>query len=750
MDWNNLPHGDMPGDAPLIQKEFLPAAEDLLAAVRPLLKDGKNVIAISGGSGSGKSTSASLLAALLQDEGHGVYIMSGDNYPHRIPKDNDALREKIYQESGEEGLQNYLGTPQEIDYDQVNAILKAFKEGEPVLSLRRLGKNVEEDWHDDVNVKDTDILILEWTHANSPYVQGADVRVFLDSTPEATLERRIARGRNDNTASPFIAMVLDIEQGKLKKQMEEVQIIVPFNEKPMTKEQWKAAQANAADQKENAASIKPMLNLYPDSLEGNLTGAADFLARPELKDTFSSVYILPSMFHSDLDRGFCVVDYNLEENLAKEEDLQKLKDLGLDLKLDIVLNHLSVQSPQFQDLVKNGKDSRYWDFFINWNEFWKGCGEIGEEGWIIPEEKYTKDMFFRKPGLPVLMVECEDGTKAPYWNTFYQKTWMEEGKRKYLGQMDVNINNPMVWDFYRDTLKKLSDYGASIIRLDAFAYAPKSVGKRNFLNEPDTWDVLHEVDDIAKPLQMELLPEIHESYEKGTWKTIADQGFMTYDFFMPGLILDAIENKTGAHLKKWGQQVIDENIRTVNMLGCHDGIPMLDLKGLLAEEQIQNLIDTIVGRGGAIKNLHGQKNMYYQVNATFYSALGEDDAKMKMARALQLFMPGKPQIWYLDLLGGKNDHEAVKRAGADGHKEINRTNYTREMIDEAMKSDLVKEQLELLHLRNTHPAFDDNSKITIDETPNGLRIIWTNQEHQASLDANLQDMTYTIEATPAE
>lgn len=97
------------------------------------------------------------------------------------------------------------------------------------------------------------------------------------------------------------------------------------------------------------------------------------------------------------------------------------------------------------------------------------------------------------------------------------------------------------------------------------------------------------------------------------------------------------------------------------MLGCHDGIPLLDLKGILAEERIQKLIDIIVSRGGYVKDLHGQKNIYYQVNATYFSALGEDERKMLLARALQIFMPGKPQIWYLDLFAGKNDYEAVKR-----------------------------------------------------------------------------------------
>ncbi|MFR5116118.1 MAG: hypothetical protein ACLTDV_03160 [Eubacterium sp.] len=64
--------------------------------------------------------------------------------------------------------------------------------------------------------------------------------------------------------------------------------------------------------------------------------------------------------------------------------------------------------------------------------------------------------------------------------------------------------------------------------------------------------------------------------------------------------------------------------------------------------------------------------MYYQVNTTYYNALGENEQALLLARALQIFMPGKPRVWYLDLFAGKNDHEAVKEAGEGGHK-INRT-----------------------------------------------------------------------------
>ena len=547
-------------------------------------------------------------------------------------------------------------------------------------------------------------------------------------------------------------------------------------------------------------NIGPMLNAYPDSMGGTLDDIAAFLQKPELKDVFSSCYVLPSLFHTDLDRGFSVIDYSLNKMLASREALDKLEGLGIDLKLDFILNHASVLSKQFQDIIKNGDKSEYRDFFIDWNKFWEGCGEMTEDGYIQPDQKYIKDMFFRKPGLPILMVRFPDGRDVPYWNTFYQEvtyrtvdaqdlmqaaglqytesvmlaevlnTQTKEGKkpaeilaadknaevtrfmsdeekkkvvdymeagRRYLGQMDLNIKSPLVWEFYDNTLKTLAGYGAKIVRLDAFAYAPKEPGEKNFLNEPGTWDLLEKVRKLADKYNLTLLPEIHASYGEKNYEQIAGKGYMTYDFFLPGLIIDALESGDGKHLFDWAKELIEKDIHTVNMLGCHDGIPLLDLKGLLSEERIQNLIDTVVGRGGYVKDLHGQKNMYYQVNATYYSALGEDDAKMLLARALQLFMPGKPQIWYLDLFAGKNAHEAVKRAGAGGHKEINRTNLTTEQMGEALKKPIVARQLELLRFRSTCPAFADDSEYKIECEGKNICIKWKKNGVEAVLNADL-------------
>ncbi|MBK0347140.1 hypothetical protein JDW15_00645 [Aerococcaceae bacterium zg-ZJ1578] len=547
----------------------------------------------------------------------------------------------------------------------------------------------------------------------------------------------------------------------------------------------------------------PMLNAYPDSIGGDLKGLIQVLQEPQMANTFSSFYILPSVFNSDLDRGFSVLDYGLNELTATQSDLEQLKDLGLDLKLDFVLNHLSVLSPQFQDMIEKGHESKYKDFFINWNEFWQGYGEMTPQGYIQPDAMYLDKMFFRKPGLPILMVRFPDGSDQPYWNTFYNEVqyfrlvpsdvirWTDlkywaadvisqrvnqsldagiaprdidftgfeaqqgqivaylEANRRYMGQMDLNLNSPLVWEFYEDTLAKLSSYGAKIVRLDAFAYAPKAPGEKNFMNEPETWELLDKIKQMATAHGLSVLPEIHTSYAEKSHEIIADKGYLTYDFFLPGLLIDALESGESEHLAAWAQDIIEKDMKVVNMLGCHDGIPLLDLKGILSEERIAELINVVVGRGGYVKNLHGKKNLYYQVNATYYSALGEDDQKMLLARALQLFMPGKPQVWYLDLFLGKNDHDAVARAGEGGHKEINRTNISLEHAQSMLSNPTVQAQLRLLQFRQTNPAFNSDANVTVEHNGKEMILSWKYEGHTAVLTADLAALSYHIVARDA-
>lgn len=571
----------------------------------------------------------------------------------------------------------------------------------------------------------------------------------------------------------------------------------------------------SAEIKSNSKTIDKgvMINAYPDSIGTNLNDLITMLKMPEFKDVFSLFYVLPTFFNSDLDRGFSIIDYDLNQELVSEDDLKALDKLNIKLKFDIVLNHLSVASPQFKDLLKHGDDSKFKDFFINWNEFWKGNGHMDGNGVIIPKEEFLNKLFMRKSGLPILKVLFPDGTERPYWNTFYQHVdygvitpdhlvslkglsrgqgssicdkvnrAIEIGEdfsnldfgdcnqfkseilqivnrnRSYLGQMDVNAKSPLVWDFYEETLEKVKGFGCKILRLDAFAYLHKEVGQSNFFNKPGTWEYLDRIKQIAQKNDLMLLPEIHAEYGLHLHDEVAAEGYYIYDFFLPGLTIHTLENGTNKALLVWAKEIIGKGYKTVNMLGCHDGIPVLDLrgkevngvysKGLLLDKEIEDIMNKIMERGGRVKNLYdpsGKKISYYQVNATFFSALGQNEQKLLLARAIQLFMPGIPQVWYLDIFAGKNDYEAADKGGSWGHKEINRTTLSLQDVENGLKKDVVIGQLAMMKLRNTLEAF--KGKVTINDSPDSeLDILWTNGKEYAQLMANLKTLTFTVKYT---
>lgn len=560
----------------------------------------------------------------------------------------------------------------------------------------------------------------------------------------------------------------------------------------------------------NKISNGVMLNIYPDSIGEKLSDSVTMLNRTEFKDVFSLLYVLPTFFNSDLDRGFSIIDYDINTNLVSPKDLLDLNELGIKLKFDIVLNHLSVASPQFQDLLQYGNESKFNHFFINWNTFWEGNGLKNEDGIIIPKPEFLNKLFMRKSGLPILKVRFPDGSEQPYWNTFYQQITYNpikvddlnningitenqklfivatinaaindnqdfatlnfedctsfksqilqivEQKRSYLGQMDVNGESSLVWEFYEETLQKLNTYGCNILRLDAFAYLHKQVGESNFFNKPGTWDYLERIKKIALQNNLMLLPEIHAEYGLHLHDEVANEGYTIYDFFLPGLTIHTIENQNSKALLKWANEIVTKGYKTVNMLGCHDGIPVLDLKGkevngvynkgLLEDNEIENIMTKIMERGGRVKNLYdpaGNKISYYQINATFFSALGEDEQSLLLARAIQLFMPGIPQIWYLDIFAGKNNYEAADNGGSAGHKEINRTTLTLQDIQQGLKREVVQHQLEMIRLRNTSNAF--SGQMEINDVDNKIvDIKWVNGSTIAHLIANLQTKSFTI------
>lgn len=208
----------------------LKEAEKLYERVQQWQQDnnagGRVVISLYGGSGSGKTTVATALQQYFLKDGIGCYLLSGDHYPHRIPKRNDEERMRVYKAAGEEGLRGYLGTPEEIDFDGINEVLAAFHEGKEQITIKYMGRKDGDISYEETDFSGISVMLLEWTHGGSEYVNGVDLPIFLESSPEEMKARRVHRNRDENADSPFICRVVELEQEKLNRQQKYAGLIV--------------------------------------------------------------------------------------------------------------------------------------------------------------------------------------------------------------------------------------------------------------------------------------------------------------------------------------------------------------------------------------------------------------------------------------------------------------------------------------------------------------------------------------------
>ena len=201
-----------------------------------------------------------------------------------------------------------------------------------------------------------------------------------------------------------------------------------------------------------------------------------------------------------------------------------------------------------------------------------------------------------------------------------------------------------------------------MVRLDAVGYVIKKPGSSCFMI-PETFDFIEYLTRQAATLGLEVLVEIHSHY-RGQIE-IARHVDRVYDFALPPLVLHAIFNRTGRYLKQW-LEISPRNAITV--LDTHDGIGVMDIgadraapyePGLIPAEELDAVVEKIhlnsngqsrFATGAAASNLD-----LYQVNCTFYEALGCRDNDYLLARAMQFFAPGVPQVYYVGLLAGEND-----------------------------------------------------------------------------------------------
>ncbi len=233
-------------------------------------------------------------------------------------------------------------------------------------------------------------------------------------------------------------------------------------------------------------------------------------------------------------------------------------------------------------------------------------------------------------------MRLDDGTERLLWTTFTSE------------QVDIDVRSPQGKRYLDQILNQFQAAGIRSIRLDAAGYAIKKRGTSCFMI-PETFDFIDELTRRAHARGIEVLVEIHSHYLEQI--QIAKQVDWVYDFALPPLVLHALYTGDTRRLKEW-LEISPRNAVTV--LDTHDGIGVIDVGpdrkcpdgplGLLASEEIDNLVETIHERsngesrqatGAAASNLD-----LYQVNCTFYDALGRRDDDYLIARAIQVLCSG--------------------------------------------------------------------------------------------------------------
>lgn len=450
-----------------------------------------------------------------------------------------------------------------------------------------------------------------------------------------------------------------------------------------------------------------MLITYADSLGNNLKDLKDMLDT-HLTDVVGGIHLLP-FFPSTGDRGFAPSDYTrVDQAFGDWQDVEVLGE-SYYLMFDFMINHISRESVFFQDFKSKHEQSLYKEMFIRINEF-------------FPEGRPTQadiDLIYkRKDKAPFQQVTFADGSTEEVWNTFGEE------------QIDLDVTKEITKKFIRETISDMAAHGCSLIRLDAFAYAIKKLDTNDFFVEPEIWELLDEVRSEAAKYEVALLPEIHEHY--AIQMKIAEHDYFVYDFALPMLVLYSLYSGQSKRLASWLKM---SPMKQFTTLDTHDGIGVVDAKDLLSDEELSYTSEELYKVGANVKKIYSSEKYnnldIYQINSTYYSALGNDDDSYLLARAIQCFAPGIPQIYYVGLFAGENDLELLE-ATKEG-RNINRHYYSLAEIETEVKRPVVQKLFNLLKFRNQSASFDLDGTIEVEApTETTLTITRKNKEETVS------------------
>lgn len=433
-----------------------------------------------------------------------------------------------------------------------------------------------------------------------------------------------------------------------------------------------------------------ILITYADSIIPStgypLRALLEFVRR-NLKEEITFLHLLP-FFPSSSDDGFSVIDYRaVDPAVGTWADIEALGG-HFRLAFDLVLNHCSTRSDWFRDFQTGIAPGRH--YFIEKDE-------TGD--WSQVVRPRTSPLFSD--------VETRHGSKE-VWTTFSPD------------QVDLDWRNPDVLFEFLDILFLYLSKGAGILRLDAVAFLWKESGSP-CLHHPLTHEIVklfRDVVDLVAPGTL-ILTETNVPHEENiSYFGSSDEAHMVYNFSLPPLLLHGILRGTASHLSRWASELPDPgpDATFLNFTASHDGIGVRPLHGLLDEQELDFLVETIREKGGEVsaRSGPGGKVLPYELNITWYSALmeeGDEDgsiARHLLSQSVMMCLRGIPAFYLHSLVASENDHDLYQSTGAK--RSLNRGKLTPEKLKKIVDGKSVAGRVfgalaKMLRVRKKEPAF---------------------------------------------
>lgn len=459
--------------------------------------------------------------------------------------------------------------------------------------------------------------------------------------------------------------------------------------------------------------------VYAERVGGNL-GEIEKLLQGPLKE-FHGIHVLP-FFHpyDGDDAGFDPIDHTIvDPRLGDWSDFKRISQTH-ELTADLIVNHASNLSPEFLDWQEKGDASAYNGMFLTFDTVFPNGGT---------EEMITS--FYRpRPGFPFTAYEVA-GKRRLVWTTFMPS------------QVDIDIKHEQGMAYLKRILEALKSGGVKVVRLDAVGYAVKTPGTDSFMTK-ETLEFVKEITNLIHSYDMRVLVEVHAHYTQQL--DIAPLVDLIYDFQTAPLLLHSFFTGTVDRLDNWFKL---RPSNCLNVLDTHDGYGVIDggpiggRPGLITQDEMAHIFkvaeQNTAGHSAIASVVPQWFSLPHQINATLPNIVANDTAYVIM-RAVQFFLPGEPQVYYVGLLNGMDDQELFRKT--EQGRDVNRHHYTPEEISAALEQPVTKAIIALARVRK-HPAFDGEFswKVTGEDS---MSLAWVNGSDAIELSFEFKQPSFKI------